>query len=207
MIRCLSLNLKLVAVILATVLPCLCAQDSSQHLQPTPTLSGSSNYRINPNDLLDFRVFQETDLDCVIRVAGDGNAIFPLIGSVKLGGLSVAEATQLVASKLRNGYLVNPQVNLTVREYAKRYFTLLGEVGKPGAFDMSGQEGIPLLQAIGMGGGYSKIANPSNITVKRIIDGKETILKLNAKRMAKGADSASFMVRSGDVITVGEALF
>jgi polysaccharide export outer membrane protein len=183
------------------------AQEIQQHLQAGGTLSSPSNYRINPNDLLDCRVFQETDLDCVIRVAGDGTAIFPLIGSVKLGGLSVAEATQMVASRLRNGYLVNPQVNLTVREYAKRYFTLLGEVGKPGAYDMSGQEGIPLLQAIGMGGGYSKIANPSNITVKRIVDGKEIILKLNAKRMAKGADSAAFMVRSGDIITIGEALF
>ncbi|NDC39020.1 MAG: polysaccharide export protein [Proteobacteria bacterium] len=183
------------------------AQELHQPFQSGPTPASPSNYRINPNDLLDCRVFQETDLDCVVRVAGDGTAIFPLIGSVKIGGLSVAEATQQVASRLRNGYLVSPQVNLTVREYAKRYFTLLGEVGKPGAYDMSGQEGIPLLQAIGMGGGYSKIANPSNITVKRMIDGKETILRLNAKRMAKGADSASFMVHAGDIITVGEAMF
>jgi polysaccharide export outer membrane protein len=201
------LRLKFTILALMFVSASVGAQEIQQHLSPSSMVSGSSNYRINPNDLLDYRVFQETDLDSVIRVAGDGTAIFPLIGSVKLGGLSVAEATQLVASKLRNGYLVNPQVNLTVREYAKRYFTLLGEVGKPGAYDMSGQEGIPLLQAIGMGGGYSKIANPSNITVKRIIDGKETILKLNAKRMAKGDDSAAFMVRSGDIITVGEALF
>jgi polysaccharide export outer membrane protein len=174
---------------------------------PPSAANASSNYRINPNDLVDFRVFQENDLDSVVRVAGDGTAIFPLIGSVKIGGATVGEATQMIVIRLRNGFLVNPQVNLTVREYAKRYFTLLGEVGKPGAYDMTGQEGIPLLQAIGMGGGYSKIANPSNITVKRVVDGKESILRLNAKRMAKGEDSAAFMVRSGDIITVGEALF
>lgn len=195
----------LTVVLLGFAPSLLPAQDGA--LQTPPTATVSSNYKINPGDLVDFRVFQESDLDSVVRVAGDGTAIFPLIGSLKIGGATVAEATRMIVARLRNGFLVNPQVNLTVHEYAKRYFTFLGEVGKPGAFDMTGQEGIPLLQAIGMAGGYSKIANPSNITVKRVVEGKETIIKLNAKRMAKGEESAAFMVRSGDVITVGEAMF
>jgi len=58
-----------------------------------------------------------------------------------------------------------------------------------------------------MGGGFSKIANPSNITVKRVVEGQEKILKLNAKKMASGTDPSAFMVRPGDIITVGEAIF
>ena len=180
----------------------LFAQEASAQLQQT-----ASNYKISPKDLVDFRVFQEPELDSVIRVSGDGTAIFPLIDSVKLSGLTVAEATQLLNSRLRDGFLINPQVNITVREYAKKYFTMLGEIAKPGSYDMVGEDEIPLLQAIGMGGGYSKIANPSNITVKRLVEGKEKILKLNAKKMASGTDSSAFMVRPGDIITVGEAIF
>jgi polysaccharide export outer membrane protein len=196
---------RLILLIILPLISCtglLFAQEASAPLQQT-----ASNYKISPKDLVDFRVFQEPELDSVIRVSGDGTAIFPLIDSVKLSGLTVAEATQLLNSRLRDGFLINPQVNITVREYAKKYFTMLGEIAKPGSYDMVGEDEIPLLQAIGMGGGYSKIANPSHITVKRLVEGKEKILKLNAKKMASGTDSSAFMVRPGDIITVGEAIF
>ncbi len=167
----------------------------------------SGNYKLTPNDLLDFRVFEEPELDAVVRVNGDGQAIFPLIGSVKIGGISIAEATEMIKARYRDGYLVNPQVSLTIRAYAKRLFTVLGEVQKPGSYEMQGTDEITLLQAIGMAGGYTKIANPGNITVKRRAGGNEEVIKLNAKRMARGDDKSSFLVQSGDVITVAESLF
>ena len=165
------------------------------------------NYKLSANDLLDFRVFQEPDLDAVVRVAGDGTAIFPLVGSLKVGGMNVGEATQLVAARLKDGYLVMPQVSITVRDYAKKIFTVLGEVQKPGAYDMPGLDEISLLQAIGMAGGYTKVADPGNVTVKRIQNHKESIQKFNAKKMAQGKDHALFMIKPGDVISVGESLF
>ena len=59
-----------------------------------------------------------------------------------------------------------------------------------------------------MAGGYTKIANPGRVTVKRQQeDGGERVIKLDAKRMARGDDSASFYVKPGDVITVAESLF
>ena len=180
------------------------AQQAGQVSSSAPA---DANYRINPNDALDFRVYDESDMDRVIRVAGDGTANLPLIGTVKIGGCTMAEATQVITARYRKGYLVNPQINLTVREYAKRYFTLLGEVNRSGAYDMNGQSEIPLLQAIGMASGYSKTANPSKISVKRVVNGNEVVIKVDAKRMAKGDQSAAFQVLPGDIITVGEALF
>jgi len=165
------------------------------------------NYKLTPNDLLDFRVFEEPELDAVVRVNGDGQAIFPLIGAVKVGGVSIAEATEAIKARYRDGYLVNPQVSLTIRAYAKRLFTVLGEVQKPGSYEMQGTDEITLLQAIGMAGGYTKIANAGNITVKRRSGGGEEVIKLNAKRMARGDDKSSFLVLPGDVITVAESLF
>jgi protein involved in polysaccharide export with SLBB domain len=199
--RCsqLSFAVALKAVIVALCLsvlfvPALRAQDA--------------NYRLSANDLLDFRVFQEPELDGVIRVSGDGTAIFPLIGAVPVVGRTVTEATEAIKARYRDGYLVYPQVSLTVRTYAQKLFTVLGQVQKPGSYDMKGSDEITLLQAIGMAGGYTKIANPGRVTVKRLEGGgSERIIKLDAKRMARGDDSSSFYIKPGDIITVAESLF
>jgi len=167
-----------------------------------------ANYRLSANDLLDFRVFQEPELDGVIRVSGDGTAIFPLIGAVNVVGKTVTAATEEIKARYRDGYLVYPQVSLTVRTYAQKLFTVLGQVQKPGSYDMKGSDEITLLQAIGMAGGYTKIANPGRVTVKRQEEGGgERVIRLDAKRMARGEESAQFYIKPGDVITVAESMF
>jgi len=167
-----------------------------------------ANYKLSANDLLDFRVFQEPELDGVIRVSGDGTAIFPLIGAVNMVGKTVTQATEDIKARYRDGYLVYPQVSLTVRTYAQKLFTVLGQVQKPGSYDMKGSDEITLLQALGMAGGYTKIANPGRVTVKRQQEGGgERVIRLDAKRMARGDDSASFYIKPGDIITVAESLF
>ena len=172
------------------------------------TASGpDSNYVLSANDMVKVKVFQEDDLESTLRVSKDGTATFPLIGVVKIGGKSPQDAAKLIRDLLAKDYLVNPQVNLTVIEYAKRRFVVLGQVQKPGAYDMPDRDSMRLLQAIGMAGGYTRIADPGKITLKRTHGGKEEIFKLNAKSMAKGDSKAEFEVLPGDVITVGESIF
>ncbi|MFM8717544.1 MAG: polysaccharide biosynthesis/export family protein, partial [Spartobacteria bacterium] len=166
-----------------------------------------SDYKLSPNDLVDFRVFQEPELDSVVRISGEGQANFPLIGVVEIGGKTTAEATEILKSRYRGGYLVNPQITLTVRSYAKKLFTILGQVQRPGAYDIIGNSQITLLQAIGMAGGYTKIADPANVTIKRMENGREEVLKFNAKRMLRGDDPTALLIKPGDVISVGESLF
>ena len=121
----------------------------------------------------------------------------------------LAESIELIKARYRDGYLKNPQVSITVRSYAKKLFTILGQVQKPGSYDMQGTSQITLLQAIGMAGGYTRIADPANVTVKRLeaAGSGETVQKLNAKRMARGDDKTTFYIQPGDVISVGESLF
>jgi protein involved in polysaccharide export with SLBB domain len=159
------------------------------------------------DDLLDFRVFQEPELDAVIRVAGDGNAIFPLVGSVPIAGKTLGEANELLRQRYMAGYLANPQITLTVRTYARRVFTILGQVMKPGSYAIEGSESISLLDAIGMAGGYTRIANPAKVTVKRSVGGQETVTRVDAKKMARSSSESSFRIQPGDVITVGESIF
>jgi protein involved in polysaccharide export with SLBB domain len=168
---------------------------------------GAPDYKLSANDLVDFRVFQEPELDSVVRISGEGQANFPLIGVASIGGKTTGEAIELLKSRYRNGYLINPQISLTVRSYAKKLFTVLGQVQRPGSYDIIGTSQITLLQAIGMAGGYTKIADSSNVTIKRIQEGREQVLKFNAKRMLRGDDPTALLVRPGDVISVGESLF
>jgi len=168
----------------------------------------ASNYKISPNDLLDFKVFQEEDLNAQVRVAGDGTAIFPLIGSANLAGKTVPEATALLRQRYLNGYLVNPQISLIIQTYAKRTFTVLGQVQRPGSYELVGDQAVNLLEAIGMAGGYTRIADPGKVTVRRRESGQDQMFRVNAKRPEKdGVGAASFAIKPGDIVTVGESIF
>lgn len=165
------------------------------------------NYLLAPNDLVAVTVFQEEDLATKSRVGNDGTISVPLIGSVKVGGKSVDEAAQIIRSRLARGYLVNPQVNVGVEEFAKRLVTVLGEVQKGGTFEFPNQGPLDLLQAIGLAGGYSKVANPGKIVVKRRVNGKETVIMVNGKALAANAGAERFEVLPGDTITVAQSIF
>jgi protein involved in polysaccharide export with SLBB domain len=173
---------------------------------PLTKAQDASNYKISPNDVLDFRVFQEDDLTAQVRVAGDGTAIFPLIGSVGLAGKTVAEATAVLRQRYLNGYLVNPQVSLIIQTYAKRTFTVLGQVQRPGTYEIVGDQAIGLFEAIGMAGGYTRIADPGNVTIRRRANGQEQVTRVNAKRDKNGLAS-EITVHPGDIINVGESIF
>lgn len=160
-----------------------------------------------PNDLIEIKVFQEDDLQSTLRISKDGNISFPLIGTVKVAYKTPQEAAATIRQALAKDQLVNPQVSVTVKEYAKRRFTVLGEVQKPGTYDMPDRDAVNLLEAIGMAGGYTRIAAPNRVTLKRVEDGKEVILRIDAKGMAKGRDNRPLAINPGDIITVGESIF
>ncbi len=167
----------------------------------------NGSYLLSANDLIKMSVFEEADLETTVRISSDGTVTVPLIGSVKVAGKTPQAAASLVRELYAKDYLVNPQVNLTVMEYSKRRFIILGQVQRPGTFDMPDRDSVTLLQAVGMAGGYSRIADPSKITVKRNSNGKEAVIKINGKRMASGEENVNFEVVPGDIISVGESLF
>ena len=173
-----------------------------------PPLPNSEDHILMPGDLIDVKVFQEPDLESILRIAQDGGVVFPLIGRVTVGGLTPLAAAKVIQSLLDKDYIVNPQVTLLVTEYAVRTYTVLGEVQKPGSYQMPDRSNVSLLEAIGMAGGYTRLANASAVTVKRKVNDQESIFHLNAKRMAAGrGENASFEIQAGDVITVAESIF
>lgn len=174
-----------------------------------PAAAGGSNHEntvINRDDMIMVRVFQEDDLTTTARVAADGTVVMPLIGSVRVAGKTLSQASAVIRSALLQGYLVNPQVTISVEDFAKRRFTILGEVARPGAYDFPDQGTLDLLTAVGLAGGYSRLANESKITIKRRMSDGDKVFKVNGKRLA-GNDTEPFYILPGDMITIGQSIF
>ena len=112
----------------------------------------------------------------------------------------------MVRELLAKDYLVNPQVTITVTEYAKRRFTVLGQVGKPGIYEFPNEEGVTLLQAIGMAGGFTRLAKTSTVTVTRTSGGNRTIT-VNVKANTNDPATKQFEVLQDDTVQVGERTF
>jgi protein involved in polysaccharide export with SLBB domain len=197
------ISLRLLRLIVAWALAL--APRAHADSEPPPFLP--SNYRIAPGDVLLVKVFQEPDLDSQHRVAKDGSIAMPLIGPVTVGGKTVAECAALVRDQLAKGYLRNPQVRVNVVQYAMRRFSILGQVQRPGAYSMAEETTTNLLEAIAMAGGYTKSADPADITIRRKTEGADKILKVSAKNLEKNRGEEVFLLLPGDLIIVGERLF
>jgi protein involved in polysaccharide export with SLBB domain len=168
------------------------------------SVSPPAGYILSPNDFVAVEVFGEDDLRTHARLNGEGNLSVPLLGSVHMAGLTLPQAAARLTELYGRDYLVNPRVNITLVGYARRHFIMLGQVNHPGTFDMpeTSPGGIGLLEAIGIAGGYTRIAAPERISVRR----GNQLLKVNAKRISRGSAS-DFHIEDGDIITVGESIF
>ena len=177
----------------------------------TNAVTAPSGYVLSANDQVAVEVFGEDDLRTSGRLNAEGNLSIPLLGSVHLSGLTLTQATARVTELYARDYLINPKVNVMLVGYAKRRFTVLGQVNRPGSFEMpdGSPGGIDLLEAVAMAGGYTRIAAPERITVRRHGSKGDEVLKVDGKRLARGAGGAnsSFKVLPGDTITVGESIF
>lgn len=159
------------------------------------------------NDLIRITVFQEDDLLTEARISKTGYIIFPLLGSLHLAGKTVDEAAAEIRDRLDKDYVIHPQVTLTVLEYAKQWVTVLGEVQKPGTVEIPPEGNLDLLGAIGLAGGYTKIAAPNRITVRRQVNGQDEVIRVNGKDLAKDTNVRVFYVQPGDTIMVGQSIF
>jgi polysaccharide biosynthesis/export protein len=164
----------------------------------------SPQYILRQGDVVQVKVYQEEDLTSVSRIGREGTITMPLLGSVKVVSNSLEQATIIIRNLLAKDYLVDPQVNLNVTEFAKRRFTVLGQVQRPSTYDMPADEAVSLLQAIATAGGYTRIGNPRKISVQRTVGAESKVIPLNAEAMALDKKGKPFEILPDDVIIVGE---
>jgi protein involved in polysaccharide export with SLBB domain len=165
------------------------------------------DYVLAANDILHVKVYQEDDLEAKVRVSKDGAVALALIGTVRVGGKTREQAAKHIRDLLAEKYLVNPQVSLDIVEYSKRRFTVLGQVQRPGTYEMPGDESVNLLQAISMAGGYTRLGTGRGVTIQRGQGESKEVFKKHADSMAKDKDVKIFEIQPDDTITIGEKIF
>jgi polysaccharide export outer membrane protein len=128
---------KLIRLVLAASFLLLSVMTSVQAQASAPAAPPNADYRLGPGDAIGVQVFQSPDLSVDARVSENGVISYPLVGSVQLGGLSIAEAEQKIADELRRGGFVrSPQVNIILRQVRGNQVAVLGQVNRPGRFPL-----------------------------------------------------------------------
>ena len=173
----------------------------------TTSSNAGDNYRVRANDILEVKVYQEADLSGKVQVREDGNVRLPLINeTVRVAGMSVTEIENRIRGLLAKDYVRDPKVTVSIFEMSKLMFTVMGQVNRANTYAMPNNKPVSLLQAIGMAGGYTRLANPKKIYLKRTVGGQEKVTIVNAEEMARNPSGTIFL-RDGDVIDVKESTF
>ncbi len=161
------------------------------------------DYRIGPSDLIEIAVFQVPELSKTVRVGSRGVLTLPLIGQINAGGLTGQELEVVIAGKLKENYLQDPQVSVFIKEYVSQRVTVEGSVNKPGVFPISGK--TTLLQAIAMAGGLDKLADQNDIKLFRDRkDGTRETIPFDLEPIRKG-EAPDPVLSASDVVVVGKS--
>lgn len=164
--------------------------------------TGTSEYRVGAQDLLEISVFQVGDLNRTVRVNSNGQISLPLIGVVQAGGNTVQELEKLIATKLSESYLQEPQVSVFVKEFTSQRVTIEGAIEKPGIYPITGK--TSLLQAIAMGGGVTDLANLQGVVVFRTVDGQRMAAVFDLKQIRAG-DAPDPQIYGDDIVVVDQS--
>jgi len=161
-----------------------------------------STYTLRPNDTIRLAVYEEPDLSGQVKILKTGQASFPLIGSVEIGGLTVAAASGKIRDLYAKDYLVDPKLTLTVDEYATEFISVIGAVKVPGQIPMPVSGNLDIASAMATAGGLSESADPNNIQLVRA-SGATSTFSLGSVEGPTGRIRLS----SGDRIIVNQSSF
>lgn len=166
------------------------------------TIGGSTT--LGPGDIFEVKVYGEPDLSGIFRVSSDGFVNFPLIGKIKVEGLPAIKVEEIIISKLKDGFLKDPQVSVFIKEYNSKKIFVFGEVQKPGTFIY--EDNMTIIQAITIAGGFTKLADKNKVSVTRIENNEEKRIYLPVEDIGKGKEK-NFFLKPGDIIFVPESFF
>lgn len=159
-------------------------------------------YVLRPDDVVNLSVFNEPDLSKEVAVLKNGIASFQLIGAVKIGGLTVVDAVTKIRSLYAEDYLKNPEMTLTISQYATDYVSVIGQVSQPGTVAIPHGGKLDVGSALASVGGITDSANPGNI---HLIPAKGAGRVLSYKDIQ--GDLGRIALSAGDRIIVHESAF
>jgi polysaccharide export outer membrane protein len=166
---------------------------------PDPAKPPEEFYVIGAGDSLNINVWKEPTLSGTVKVRPDGYVTLPLINEVQVVGQTTSQVRNVLEDKYRE-FTTDPFVTIRVEAIASSEVFLVGQVGKPGAFPLSGNE--TLLQLLTRAGGLGVFADRSNIRVVRRDGNKVTEYIADYDAIVKGDLKQDILLRPGDRIIV-----
>ncbi len=167
---------------------------------PEPRVSST----LGPGDVFEVRVYQEPELSGIYRVGPHGDIVFPLCRRVPVAGLTANAVAERLRGCLGEGFIRNAHVSVIIKEFNSQKIFVFGEVQKPGTFVF--EDGMTVIQAITVAGGFTKGAAQNSTSVTRLVDGQEQKIKVPVQDIALGK-ATNFVLRPGDIVYVPESLF
>lgn len=163
-------------------------------LSPSP-----SQQRIGPLDKLRITVFQVAELSGEFQVDAQGKIQYPLIGEVMAQNLLPSELSALIAQRLSQRYLQNPNVQVAISEQSQQTITVDGSVRQPGVVQIRGT--TTLMRAVALARGMSEDANPARVVVFRTINGQRMAAAFDMRSIRR-AESEDPTIYGNDIIVV-----
>ncbi len=216
-------------------------QAGSQSLAPNPnpnlqnqlmaeasqaSVANYQDYQVGPEDQLDIVVYGQDALNRTLRVNGQGEIVMPLVGAVKVAGLTTPEIQRRLSDLYNANYLVNPQITVQVKEFRHQRVAVTGAVNKPGSYELIGPR--TLLEVLAMAGGITNqgqtasggaqagdvvnlirhenaadLGKKTQTGAKQPIAPKSETMVIDLRRLLSGQEpQLNLMVRGGDEVYV-----
>ena len=173
--------------------------------QPATAEAARDDYLLGPGDAIRIQVFQNPDLTVEARVSEAGVISFPLLGALRIGGMSPTNVEKLIAQRLRDGkYLQNPQVTVNVTTFRSQQVSVLGNVTRPGRYPLE-TTGMRLSEVLSLAGGIAP-TGADDVVLVTSRNGKPLRLEIDLVDMfASGDLTKDPQMQAGDVVYVNRA--
>jgi protein involved in polysaccharide export with SLBB domain len=187
---------------------CLLAACGHSRSRTTDTVVGDGvtvfDETLGLDDVFDVRVVGEADLSGTYRVGADGTIDFPYVGRMEVVGLRPGQVQQQLTTRLKDGYLRNPQISVLVKEWNSRKVNVLGQVSKPGPVPYFPR--MTIVDAISAAGGFTVIAAKNTVHLRRERSGKVQTRSYPVADISEGR-APNVVILPGDVLVVEERIF
>ena len=163
-------------------------------------------------DRIRITIYQEDDLLSNPRIDARGRVNLPLAGEVVIGGLTLTQAQKVIEDAYKDGrFLRNPQVTITVEEYAPREVSIQGAIRNAGRYVLPVESTFTVVELVTKAGGFTDIAKGTAVLVTRVApDGTKKVFTVDVESLIRGRRGGraaeDILLQPGDIVYVPESL-
>ncbi len=192
--------LLVASLILGATAVRLAASPAPASPAPTASPAAPDNYVLATGDQIEVTIYGEPDLSRTVAIKPDGVIALPLVNEVKASGKTAAQL-EAELTRLYSKYLRKPSVSVIVRQFRMNRVYVMGEVSKPGRYDLT--DDMTVLDALTLAGGATDHGNLDGLQVGRMENGKNKTIAIKASELIQGKDGTkNLKLQNGDLVYV-----